>query len=147
MQILQILVVDVVVIKLNYFCLYQYSETNIILQMWLRLINKYESEYNLILKYFWPHKAAHQAEKSKIMGPHQHGGRKNHQAQDVVMLNEFIIDYHRMMHRPLLITQHDNTACFDRTVHNISNICNQKYNIPKSICKLFMFIILIYMWI
>ena len=99
----------------------------------LRRINKCESEYNLILRYFWPHIAAHNAEDAKIMGTHQHGGRKNHQAQDPVMINEFIIEYHRMMYLPLLITQHDNTACFDHTVHNITNICNQNYSIPKSI--------------
>ena len=101
----------------------------------LRRINKYESEYNLILKYFWPHQASKLEGDAQILGTHQYGGRKNHQAHDVVMINELIIEHHRMTHTPLLITQHDNTACFDRTVHSICNLCNRKYNIPYDVCK------------
>ena len=31
----------------------------------LRIINTYESEYNLIIKYFWPKVGIHKAEKNK----------------------------------------------------------------------------------
>ena len=31
----------------------------------LRIINTYESEYNLILKYFWPKEGINKAEKNK----------------------------------------------------------------------------------
>ena len=79
--------------------------------------------------------ASQLAEDAKVLGVHQHGGRKNHQAHDIVMINEMILEYHRMVHQPIIITQHDNTACFDRTVHNVSNICNMKYKIPKQVCR------------
>ena len=100
----------------------------------LRRINIYESEYNLILKYFWPHVASNISEDQKMLGHNQYGGRKHHQAHDIVMINEFIMEYHRMQHIPILITQHDNKECFDRTVHNVCNICNRKYKVPKQVC-------------
>ena len=92
-----------------------------------RWINIYEAELNLILKYFWPFTTQKNAHKLGCLGTNQHGGRKNNLAHDVAILNEIILDYHRMYHHTLGITQHDNTACFDRTVHGITNICNQKY--------------------
>ena len=75
------------------------------------------------------------AEKSNKLGYNQYGGRKNCQTHDIIIINELILDHHRMNHTPLIVTQHDNTACFDRTVHNISNICNRKYKIPYEVCK------------
>ena len=42
----------------------------------LRCINKYESEYNMILKYFWSHLASHLAEYFNALGIHKHRGRK-----------------------------------------------------------------------
>ena len=33
----------------------------------LRIINLYEADYNLILKFFWPHKATHQSEQDKLL--------------------------------------------------------------------------------
>ena len=46
------------------------------------------------------------------------------------------MEYHRITHTTLAITQHDNRACFDRTVPNITSLCNQRSGIPKQICSL-----------
>ena len=100
-----------------------------------RRINIYEAELNLILKYFWPFTTQKNAHKLGCLGTNQHGGRKNNQAHDVAILNEIILDYHRMYHHTLGITQHDNTACFDRTVYGVTNLCNQKYGVPKQVCQ------------
>ena len=40
----------------------------------LRVINIYEADYNLILKYFWPHKTTQFAERNNLLGEHQWGG-------------------------------------------------------------------------
>ena len=34
----------------------------------LRVINIYEADYNLILKYFWPHKTTQSAERNNLLG-------------------------------------------------------------------------------
>ena len=40
----------------------------------LRVINIYESDYNLILKYFWPHKTTQFVERNNLLGENQWGG-------------------------------------------------------------------------
>ena len=42
----------------------------------IRIINTYESEYNLVLKYFWPKQGTHKAESNQWLGNNQIGGRK-----------------------------------------------------------------------
>ena len=70
------------------------------------------------------------------MGNLQYGGRKGRRANDPAIINEFILDFHRMSHKPITIVQQDLTACFDRTVQNISNICNRRMAVPKQVCHL-----------
>ena len=70
------------------------------------------------------------------MGNLQYGGRKGRKANDPAIINEFIIYFHRMSHKPITIVQQDLTACFDRTVQNISNICNRRMAVPKQVCYL-----------
>ena len=41
-----------------------------------RTINTYKNDYNLILKFFWPKKGMHQAEKRQWLGNNQTCGRK-----------------------------------------------------------------------
>ena len=101
-----------------------------------RRVNIYESDYNFLLKYFWPHKIHPKADTLGILGKNQFGGRKGHQTHDIAFINELIMEYHRITHTTLAITQHDNRSCFDRTVPNITSLCNQKAGIPKKICSL-----------
>ena len=70
------------------------------------------------------------------MGDLQYGGRKGRRANEPAIINEFIIDFHRMSHQPITIVQQDLKACFDRTVQNISNICNRRMSVPKQVCNL-----------
>ena len=41
----------------------------------LRVINIYESDYNLLLKYFWSHKTTQFAERKNLLGENQWGGK------------------------------------------------------------------------
>ena len=43
----------------------------------LRIINTYESEYNLVLKYFWPKQGMNKAESNNWLGNSQTSGRKD----------------------------------------------------------------------
>ena len=66
------------------------------------------------------------------MGNNQYGGLKNKRLNEVDFINEMIIEYHCMTYIPITITQHDNAACFDWTVSNITTLANQKFNIPQN---------------
>ena len=102
----------------------------------LRRLNIFEADYNATLKYFWPHNANKNDGNNINMGDLQYGGRKGRRANDPAIINEFILDFHRMSHTPITIVQQDLTACFDRTVQNISNICNRRMAVPKQVCNL-----------
>ena len=41
-----------------------------------------------------------------------------------------------MMYITLIITQHDNKACFNRTVEIITTLSNRKFNVPDKICSM-----------
>ena len=101
-----------------------------------RNINHYESPYNLVLKYHWTKVAQGNGEKAGILGSSQYGGRKQRRSSDVAFINEMIMEYHRITYVEIGITQHDNKACFDRTVANIITLNNKKFNVPQDICKL-----------
>ena len=102
----------------------------------LRRINLFEADYNAILKYFWPHQINKMDGNSIQLGQMQYGGRKNRKANDPAMINELILDFHRMTYKQITIVQQDLASCFDRTIQNITNICNQKYNVPIEVCRL-----------
>ena len=69
------------------------------------------------------------------MGTNQFGGRKGYNSLQAAIMNELIIDYHRITYMHLGIMQHDVKACFDRTIPSITTLCNRKFQIPKQICK------------
>ena len=101
-----------------------------------RNINQYEAPYNLVKKYHWPKTTQQQEDNAGTMSDNQFGGRKGKRSSDFAFLNEMILEYHRMMYRPLGITKYDNTACFDQTVNNITTLSNRKFNVPDPVCKL-----------
>ena len=80
----------------------------------------------MILQYFWPHKASVNAELEKLLGHNYHKERRNHQSQDVIIINEMILKYYQILHQLLTMKQHDNKAYFDGIIQNLTTICNQK---------------------
>ena len=69
------------------------------------------------------------------MGINQTGGRKAMPATETTIINELVIEWHKIT-RQLLYTRQDNTvACFDRIVMDHVIINSRKYCIPKNMCK------------
>ena len=69
----------------------------------LRIINTYESEYNIILKYFWPKQGMKKVEKNNWLGNNRTGGRKNFYAVETVTIDQLVIKTHRLTKFPLCI--------------------------------------------
>ena len=76
------------------------------------------------------------AENDQQLGENQFGGRKRKNAQQVAIINELIIEYHRITHQTISIMHQDVKACFDRKFPNVTTIANRKYNIPPKIFQL-----------
>ena len=61
----------------------------------LRVIDKYEADYNLVLTLYWPKITNQIAEKTCTLGKNQMVNRKK-SAADSALINEFIIDTARI---------------------------------------------------
>ena len=103
----------------------------------LRIIKTYESEYNLILKYFWPKEGMNKAEKNKWLGYNQMGGRHNMSSIEPTCLNEMITEVHRLTRTSLCIHQDDAKGCYDRIIRNHANLNNKKFLIPDNVRKIY----------
>ena len=57
-------------------------------------------------------------------------------AEYPVLLDEIITDIHRITCRNLAKLQNDATACFDRMVTNLTELCCRLHNVPELTCKL-----------
>ena len=101
----------------------------------LRIINTYESEYNLVLKYFWSKQGMKKSESNQWLGNNQTGGRKNFYAVMTGTIDQLIIETHRLTKYPLYIHQDDAMGCYDRIIHSHAILNSRKLDIPNNICK------------
>ena len=101
----------------------------------LRVINKYETDYNFILKYFWPKSATKLSDKNKMLGENQWGTKPLCSAEHPSLLEEIITDIHCITCRNLAKLKNDATACFDRMVTNLTTLCCRLHNLPELACK------------
>ena len=76
----------------------------------LRVINKYEADYNLILKFSWPHQATHNVERKNMLGENQWGDRPKYSSNIAALLNIVISDIHKISGRTLVKLRNDATA-------------------------------------
>ena len=67
----------------------------------LRIINTYENDYSLILKFFWPKKVMHQAKKRQWLEDNQTGRRKEMSSIETAVIDELIKKYHRITREAL----------------------------------------------
>ena len=102
----------------------------------LRVINIYEAYYNLMLKYFWPKHATKHVVKEKTIDENQWGGVPGESADLVALINEFIIETHRLTFHNLVILQNDAKACFNRILNNHSTLHSRRFEIPDQACKI-----------
>ena len=62
----------------------------------LRVINKYEVDFNLVLKYFRPHVATRKVDKKGLLGDNQLGTTPLCSAEQPTLIDGLIIDIHRI---------------------------------------------------
>ena len=76
----------------------------------LRVINKYEADYNLVLKYLWPHTATRKAAKEGLLGDNQQDTKPLCSTEQLALIDELIIDIHRITCHNLVKLQNDVTT-------------------------------------
>ena len=83
----------------------------------IRVVNIYEVDYNLILKYFWPNKSTKHTVKNKTIGENQWECISGGSVDLVALINEFIIKTHRLTFRNLVVFKNNAKSYCDRIIN------------------------------
>lgn len=103
----------------------------------LRIINIYESNYNLVLKFFWPKTWTENTEKNKWLKHNQTRGRK--EMSSIKMATKWTNN--RMPPTYAQTNVHApgwcSIGCFDRIIMNHTILNNRKFYIPSNIYTIY----------
>ena len=99
----------------------------------LKIIDKFEVDYNLILKLYWPKITNQAAKANSTLGENQMGTRKNKSATDAALINKCTIETARINHQALVIQQNDASACYDLIFANHASLNSRREGTPKKI--------------
>ncbi|KAI2510607.1 hypothetical protein MHU86_3718 [Fragilaria crotonensis] len=97
-----------------------------------RVIHIYEADFNLFLGIKW-RAAMHQAEDLRILNEGQFGSRPYRNATEPVFIEELQLEISRATRKPLVLTNYDATACYDRIIPNLGMTVSQKYGVPAPV--------------
>ena len=102
----------------------------------LRVLNKYEADFNLVFKLFWPQLTTKHLESRNLLGENQRGSCSHRSAGNVSLIDEVINDIHRITCKPLVKLQNDATICYDRMICNLSTLCSRSFGASDKICQI-----------
>ncbi len=78
----------------------------------------------------------HQAKDFKLLNEGQYGSRSNRNAVDPVFIEEELqCEISRATRKPVLLTNYDATACYDRIIPNLGMLVSQKFGVPVCISQ------------
>jgi hypothetical protein len=97
-----------------------------------RVIHIYEADFNLFLGIKW-RTAMHQAEDFRLLNEGQFGSRPYRNATDPVFIEELQLEISRATRKPVVLTNYDATACYDRIIPNLGMTVSQKYGVPAEV--------------
>ena len=100
-----------------------------------RVIHIYEADFNLALGVKW-RAAMHHAEDNDLLNDGQYGSRPNRCATDPVLIEELQCEISRATRKPVVLTNFDATACYDRIIPNLGMIVSQKYGVAPTVTKM-----------
>ncbi|KAI2499304.1 hypothetical protein MHU86_15148 [Fragilaria crotonensis] len=99
-----------------------------------RVIHIYEADFNLALGVKW-REAMHRAEDSNALNDGQYGSRSGRCAPDPVFIEELQCEISRATRKPVILTNYDATACYDRIIPNLGMLASRKYGVPLEVTK------------
>ena len=99
-----------------------------------RVNHIYEADYNLTLGIKW-RIAMYQAEAFQALNDGQYGSRPHRNAIDPVFIEELQCEISRATRKPVVLTNYDATACYDRIVPNLGILVSRKFGINEKITQ------------
>ena len=102
----------------------------------LRITYKFEFDYNLVLKFYWPKIINCIAEKNGTIGKSQMENQKNKSATDAALTDEFFIETARINQQLLAIQQNNASTLYGSIIDNYELINSRREGTPKNVCKL-----------
>ena len=102
----------------------------------LRVLNKLEADYNLIIKYHYPHQTTHYVERKNLLGENEWDTHPRRSADTTALIDALINEIHRISYQSRATLQNDAAACFDRMIRNLSILYSRLHYIPDLVCRL-----------
>ena len=102
----------------------------------LKIIDKFEADYKIILKLYWPKIMNQIAEANETLRKIQHENRKYKSTTDAALITEFIIGTTKINHEPLAIQQNDTSAYYDRIITKCASINSRRECTSKHVYRL-----------
>lgn len=102
----------------------------------LRIINIYETDYTLILKYCLHHKVTHHVDQHNLLGETQCGTIPMRTAETVALIDECVAVIIRISYITLAKVKNDAVAYFDYQVNSHAVISSKKCEVLDQACKL-----------
>jgi hypothetical protein len=99
-----------------------------------RVIHIYEADFNLFLGIKW-RSAMHQAEDLRLLNEGQFGSRPYRNATEPVFIEELQLEISRATRKPLVLTNYDAMACYDRIIPNLGMTVSQKFGVPPTVAE------------
>ncbi|KAI2490869.1 hypothetical protein MHU86_23692 [Fragilaria crotonensis] len=99
-----------------------------------RVIHIYEADFNLALGIKW-RIAMYQAEALAALNDGQYGSRPRRNAIDPVFIEELQCEISRATRKPVVLTNYDATACYDRIIPSVGMLASRKFGVPYSVTQ------------
>ena len=79
--------------------------------------------------------AMDQAEDLRLLNEGQFGSRPYRNATEPVFIEELHFAISRATRKPLVLTNYDSMACYDRIIPNLAMTVSQKFGVPPTVAK------------
>ena len=99
----------------------------------LRVLNKYETDLNLVFKLFWSRLTTKHLESQNLLGGNQLGICPHRSVENGLLIDEIINEIHRITCKPLAKLQNDATVYYDRMMCNLSTLCSRSFGVPAQV--------------
>ena len=100
-----------------------------------RVIHIYGADFNLALGIKW-REAMHRSEDKQVLNDGQYGSRPHRNATDPVFLEELQLEISRATRKPLVLTNYDAAACYDRIIPSVGMLVSRKFGVPDQVAKM-----------
>ena len=77
-----------------------------------------------------------ETERAQLLGSNQRRGRKDMSVVETSVINELILETHRIKGKDLCVHQDDCMGCYNRIIRNHAILNSRKFGIKDNICKL-----------